>query len=389
VGCSLANINACVGMSGSAKTLTIANFAWKDWYSRKRIYSNFYLEFDGLNMPFKEREKKGLLNFTPLYEPADLLKISGQSNIAIYLDELDAFGADAKTMMGGADSYAFKGESAVIVEKFFKKRLRKSHGKLWYTVQQLAMAPKRVREETEYLYSPKVLKWRKTNDPDHPMAPLFVVLREQKKDLASETIDIYHDTGRLKKLGHPLFPQLSFITPDMLRIYNTDSDIFSKDAKPTNPDNFRNPKSDDDLYKKCKRYFEPLCIVEKLKDSGRYSQWKGDVMITPKNSAPIILDATGAAFRNDLQPVTRLETRAKWGEMSQMCDIDDRTGSSHYLAYYNERKTPKGSIVKDWFVAHLDDVRSQVKHQKPKRLYVSKLKFSPLKDFAKSITSCS
>ncbi len=372
-------------MSGSAKTLAIANFAWRDWFTRKRIYSNFYLQFDGLDMSFKDREKEGLLNFTPLYEPSDLLKISKNSNSAIYLDELDAFGADVKTMKGGADSYDFRGSSAVIVEKFFKKRLRKSHGKCWYTVQQLAMAPKRVREETEYMYSPKVLKWRKTTDLVHPLAPLFVILREQKKDLAAETVDVFNDTGRIKKLSHPLFSQISFVTPDMLRIYDTDADIFYKNAdKPKSADNFRNPQSDHDLFKACKRYFEPACMVEKLKDSGRYSIWKGDVMITPLNSSPIILDATGAAERKNLKPITRLETRAKWDELSKMCDIDDRSGSSHYIAYYNERMTEKGNIMKDWFVSHIDNIKNEVRHNKPKRLYVSKLNAIPLKDLLSS-----
>lgn len=373
-------------MSGSAKTLTIANIAWKDWYNRKRIYSNFYLEFDGQNMPYKERAKEGLLNFTPLYEPADLLKIPKRSNVAIYLDELDAFGADIKTMKGGADAYEFRGESAVIVEKFFKKRLRKSHGKLWYTVQQLAMAPKRAREETEYMYTPKVLRWRKTGDSIHPIAPLFIVLREQKKNLASETIDTFTDTGRLKKVCHPLYPKLSFITPDMLRIYDTDADIFHKDIdKPKHPDNFRNPKSDKELLKACKRYFEPDCMVELLIDSGRYSQWKGDVMITPKNSAPIVLDATGADVRKAGEPIKRLATKAKWGEFSAMYDVDEKTGSSHYIAYYNERTTQKGNIVKDWSVFMLDDIRTQVKFKNPRRLSVSKLNTFPLKDLAKSL----
>lgn len=384
----MAKINAVVGMSGSAKTLATANFAWQAWFSKKRIYSNFYLQFDGQDMPFKERAEKGLLNFTPLYEPSDLLKISKNSNSAIFLDELDAFGADPKTLKGGADSYDFRGGSAVIVEKFFKKRLRKTHGELWYTVQQLAMAPKRVREETEYMYSPKVLRWRKTGDPVHPIAPLFVILREQKKDLAAETIDVFHDTGRIKKLTHPLFSKISFVTPDMLRIYDTDSDIFYKDTdKPKHADNFRNPKSDQDLYKICKRLFEPACMVEKLKDSGRYSVWKGDVMITPKNSPPIILDATGAAERKNLKKITRLETRAKWGELSEMCDIDDRSGSSHYLAFYDERMTPKGNIVKDWSASHIENIRNQVKHNKPKRLYVSKLNAFPLKDLLLSLGS--
>jgi len=372
-------------MSGSAKTLAIANFAWRDWFSRKRIYSNFYLQFDGRNMSFKDREKEGLLNFTPLYEPSDLLKISKNSNSAIYLDELDAFGADLKTMKGGADSYDFRGSSAVIVEKFFKKRLRKLHGECWYSVQQFAMVPKRVREETEYIYSPKVLKWRKTPDPIHPTAPLFVILREQIKDLAAESIDVFHDTGRIKKLSHPLFSQISFVTPDMLRIYDTDSDIFYKSAdKPKSADNFRNPLSDHDLFKACKRYFEPACMVEKLKDSGRYSVWKGDVMITPQNSSPLILDATGAAERKNLKPITRLETRAKWEELSKMCDIDDRSGSSHYLAFYNEHMTPKGNIIQDWFVSHIDNIKNDVRHAKPKRLYVSKLNAIPLKDLLSS-----
>lgn len=381
----MAKINACVGMSGSAKTLAIANFAWRDWFSHKRIYSNFYLQFDGLDMTYKDREKEGLLNFTPLYEPSDLLKISKNSNSAIYLDELDAFGADLKTMKGGADSYDFRGDSAVIVEKFFKKRLRKSHGKCWYSVQQFAMVPKRVREETEYMYSPKVLKWRKTTDPVHPIAPLFVILREQKKDLAAETVDVFNDTGRIKKLSHPLFSKISFVTPDMLRIYDTDADIFYKNMdKPKSVDNFRNPQSDHDLFKACKRYFEPACMVEKLKDSGRYSIWKGDIMVTPLNSSPIILDATGAAERKNLKPITRLETRAKWDELSKMCDIDDRSGSSHYLAYYNERMTKKGNIVKDWFVSHIDNIKNEVRHNKPKRLYVSKLNAIPLKDLLSS-----
>ena len=381
----MAKINACVGMSGSAKTLAIANFAWRDWFSHKRIYSNFYLQFDGLDMSFKDREKEGLLNFTPLYEPSDLLKISKNSNSAIYLDELDAFGADINTMQGGADSYDFRGSSAVIVEKFFKKRLRKSHGKCWYSVQQFAMVPKRVREETEYMYSPKVLQWRKTTDTLHPLAPLFVILREQKKDLAAESIDVFHDTGRIKKLSHPLFSQISFVTPDMLRIYDTDADIFYKNAdKPKSADNFRNPESDRDLFKACKHYFEPACMVEKLKDSGRYSVWKGDVMVTPQNSSPLILDATGAAERKNLKPIARLETRAKWEELSKMCDIDDRSGSSHYIAFYNERMTKKGNIMKDWFVSHIDNIKNEVRHNKPKRLYVSKLNAIPLKDLLSS-----
>lgn len=377
----MANISAIVGMSGAAKTLCMSNFAWKDWFQGKKIYSNYYLQFDGQDMPFKEREKEGLLNFTPLYHPEDLMKIKKQSNVAIYLDEIDAFGADADTMKGGADAYDYRSESAVITEKFFKKRLRKSHGLLKYSVQQLAMAPKRVREETEFVYTPRVVRWRKTGDPVHPVAPLHIVLREQKKILAGGNIDSYRDTGKIQLLGHPLHKGINFVTPDMLRIYDTDADIFYKGKdKTTDVDRFINPESDHDLYLKCNKWFDK-CMIEKLKDSGRHAAWKGDIMVTPPGKAPIILDATGASERKEGQPIKRLETRYKWKEFGEMLDIDELMGSTHYIAYYDERQTAK-KVVKDWFVFPLEEVKHKVKRGKPTRITVSKVSKQPLKEFA-------
>jgi hypothetical protein len=330
----MADIRAFVGMSGSAKSLCMSNTTWGYWLQGYRIYSNYDLIFDGNNKPWSARYAARELNYTPLFHPRDLLKIKLRGKLLIVLDEIDNFGSDPNDLLGGVDAYDFKSESARLTSAFFKKRLRKLHGKLFYTVQQMRMVPPRVREETEFLDLPEIVRTRLTGDPVHPVAPLVVIIKEKRINPESPGGE-FRDTGMARRLCHPILG-IGYVTPDMLQIYNTDGDILSTQDLPSKPGNpfAENAVNDEKFFHECQKHFGIDCVVELLQDSGNNSQWIGDVVVTPPGQAPLIFDVTGVHKYYKNGSARYLNLAPKWEKLKEMLQLDAKIGSVHYLAYY-------------------------------------------------------
>ena len=382
----MANITAIVGLSGAAKTLLMSNIAWREYLKGRRIFANYYLQLDLENHTFKDRQKKdGLnLNFMPLFEPNDLKKIPRTASARIFLDEIDAFGAD-NILESGVDSYQYRSKEATATEKYFKKRLRKSNANAYYTVQQMAMVPVRIRDETTAIYQPKVKKWVETGNKEHPLAPQILHYSIFKRDLNSGK---FRNTGQVRNLMHPL-GVAPHITPDMLSIYDTNADIFFKEDKisvsevtesesdnsnSVKVDPFRNPVTDESLFQECRKIFNHGTIVEKIAESGRCSEWKGDIIISPPGQPYIILDAVGShKFAPDGVTTKWLQTKNKYDSFSKMIDIDTVHKTKHYLAFYNKRLNKKDAVLKNWFIAPLDLNLAILKEKNKKAVMVKDL----------------
>lgn len=387
----MANITAIVGLSGAAKTLLMSNIAWREYLKGRRIFANYYLELDYEHHKFNDRQKTGNLNFTPIYEPADLRHIPKTVGASIFLDEIDAFGAD-NILESGVDSYNFRSKQATATEKYFKKRLRKSNASAYYTVQQMAMVPVRIREETTAIFMPKVKKWVETGNSKHPIAPHILHYTIYKRDL---TTGKFRNTGKVKSLNHPLGIAKG-ITPDMLSIYDTNADIFFKEDKKglsesgndnlnsvnggndgdvsVKQDPFRNPVTDESLYQECKKNFNHGTVIEKLQESGRYSYWKGDIIITPPHKPAVILDAIGVnKYKSDGITAAYLWNKNKYDQFSEMINIDATTGTKHYVAYANKRLSKKDKVLKDWFISPLDQNMATLKQLNKKHMKPSDL----------------
>lgn len=352
----MADIRAYVGMSGSAKTLCLSNEAWKMWLKGYRVYSNYDLVFDGNAKPWAKRYNEGELNYSPLFHPKDLLRIKLQGRFVIVLDEIDNFGSDPDDLMGGVDAYDFKSEAARMTSAFFKKRLRKLHGSLRYTVQQMRMVPPRVREETEFLDLPHVVKTRMTGDPARPTAPLVVVIKEKRINPESPGGE-YYDTGIARRLAHPLLG-LGYVTPDMLQIYNTDADILSAADLPQPRANpfAENAVNDEKFYHACQKHFGVDCMVELLQDSGNNSQWIGDVVVTPPGQAPFIFDVTGVKKYYKDGKAQYMDLKPKWEKLKEMLQLDAKIGSVHYLAYYQMEGEKRDKQA--WYLIPLSRLRN-------------------------------
>ena len=387
----MANITAIVGLSGAAKTLLMSNIAWREYLKGRRIFANYYLELDYEHHKFNDRQKTGNLNFTPIYEPADLRHIPKTVGASIFLDEIDAFGAD-NILESGVDSYNFRSKQATATEKYFKKRLRKSNASAYYTVQQMAMVPVRIREETTAIFMPKVKKWIETGNSKHPIAPHILHYTIYKRDL---TTGKFRNTGKVKSLNHPLGIAKG-ITHDMLSIYDTNADIFFKEDKKglseSSNDNlnsvnggndgvisekhdpFRNPVTDESLFQECKKNFNHGTIVEKIEESGRYSEWKGDIILFPPQKQPVILDACGShSYLSDNVTTRTIKTDGKYNSFSEMVNVDVIHGSKHYITYYNRRVSKKEQVYKDWFIAPLSDNMVLLKSKKKTPIKVKDL----------------
>ena len=381
----MANITAIVGLSGAAKTLLMSNIAWREYLKGRRVFANYYLQFDLEDYTFKDRQKreKLSLNFMPLFEPDDLKKIPRTASARIFIDEIDAFGAD-NILESGVDSYTYRSKEATATEKYFKKRLRKSNANAYYTVQQMAMVPIRIREETTAIYQPKVKKWVETGNKEHPTAPQILHYSIFKRDLNSGK---FRNTGQVRNLMHPL-GLAPHITPDMLAIYDTNADIFFKEDKAITEvtesesdtpvsvkvDPFRNPVTDESLYQECKKIFNHGTVVEKLQESGRYSYWKGDIIITPPHKSAVVLDAIGVnKYKKDGVTAAYLWNKNKYEQFSEMINIDANTGTKHFIAYANKRLSKKDKVLKDWFVAPLDQNMAVLKELNKKHMKPSDL----------------
>jgi hypothetical protein len=304
----------------------------------------------------------------------------------ILLDEIDNFGSDPDDLMGGVDAYDFKSEASRMTSAFFKKRLRKLEGKLRYSVQQMRMVPPRVREETEFLDLPKIVKTRPTGDPARPIAPLVVVIQEKRINPESAGGE-YYNTGRARKLRHPLLG-LTIVTPDMLQIYNTNADILNVEDIPHRHKNpfVENAVNDEKFYNECQKQFGVDCLVELLQNSGNNSQWIGDVMVTPPGQAPLIFDVHGVQKYYADGRARYLSLASKWEQLKEMLKLDAKIGSIHYLAYY-EREND--NMV--WYlvpVSRLSNILHSSKHllrsskiiTGARNLKVQELQVLPLKD---------
>lgn len=379
----MAEITAIIGLSGAAKTLLMSNIAWREYLKgNRRIFANYYLQLDLENHSFKDRQKKKdlNLNFSPIYEPDDLKQIPRTVSARIFLDEIDAFGAD-NILESGVDSYTYRSKEATATEKYFKKRLRKSNAHAYYTVQQMAMVPVRIREETTTIFMPKVKKWRPTDNPVHPMAPHILHYGIYRRDL---TTGKFRNTGKIRNLNHPL-GIANHISDDMLNIYDTNADIFFKadragsiipesdsgEVNSVKVDPFRNPVTDESLYQECKKIFNHGTIVEKIAESGRCSEWKGDVIITPPGRPPVILDAVGTReYFKDGITSRYLHNQGKYKAFSEMINIDTIQKSKHYIGYANKRLSKKDKIYKNWFIAPVSDNIAILKEKNKKSIAV-------------------
>ena len=392
----MANITAIVGLSGASKTLLMSNIAWREYLKGRRIFANYYLQLDLEDYTFKDRQKKDNLNlnFMPLFEPNDLKKIPRTASARIFIDEIDAFGAD-NILESGVDSYTYRSKEATATEKYFKKRLRKSNADAYYTVQQMAMVPIRIREETTTIFQPKVKKWVETGNKEHPMAPQILHYSIFKRDLNSGK---FRNSGQVRNLVHPL-GLAPHITPDMLSIYDTNADIFFKEDKASVTEVTENesdkPNSGNDnsfsfelenlFFSECEKIFNHGSIVELLKNSGRHSKWMGDIMITPPQKPPIIFDVCGPKRHNKSGKASQLHTADKQNVFSNMNNIDSTIGSHHFIAYYDKEFTNTGNEKKLWQVVPLKDNLFYLTNRTKKFLNINDLKnISPLSDLTLS-----
>lgn len=212
----------------------LACMAKRAYYQGGRIYSNFHLNLDGKTIDFQTRRKNGDLNYTPIFQPEDLSGVSSGS--WIFIDELDVLGIESNEDRG-VDSYSYRNEASTLAERYLKKKLRKKHCKIRFTIQQLNMTPSRIRAETLEVYEPHIVQRAVTIKGE--MVPYVVHFRTRVLD----NIDGLHKlTPDLRQLVHPVFgypdnphPTLGIIktvTQDMLDLYDTYSDAFRpSDAK--------------------------------------------------------------------------------------------------------------------------------------------------------------
>lgn len=330
----MANITAIAGISGSGKTLLAANRAFRNYLHGYKIYSNFDLDFHGnIKVPFKKRYVAGKLDYIPIFEPKDLFKIRPRGKWSLHLDEIDAFGAD-ENYRGGADSYDYQSDSARLVSQFFKKRLRRMDGMVDYTVQHMGQVPKRIREETVKVMKPHIYKYyRGTKTP--------AKMRIEYEFIDVGTGDFYKANDLVGFLKDPLGKGYDLILPEMLNCYDTKADPLStknipqslKDKTPV-----ENAVYDDIVYKKVRDMFGSSVEVIKLKDSGRYSQWHGDILINGYKQQ-LILDVTGVKKRfasGDHQgEAMQIDLGHKWKGVKDMLALDQKIGSMHLFVYYD------------------------------------------------------
>ena len=337
----MAQITAIVGASGSGKTLLLSNTAYRHWFLGRRIYANYDLDFGNPRTQLKDRIQEERLNYTPILEPADLYKITDGSSI--FISELDTFGA-GENYKGGVDSYDFRGDSATMTEKYFKKRLRKLHCSVFYDVQQLKMAPLRIREETLKVWEPYIYRWGQMGEQ---IVPLIVHYRIRKLDNINGTHEL---TGEIKTLVHPIFghdphPEYGYIkhiTPDMLSIYDTDSDpfkdktsFFGKEIGDPEEPAFKNEKK---ILKRLQTAL-PYATVTAIPGSGINSKKYGDLEIefpTEFNLPKFIVEVKGAAKING--EVKSLNTKTTTGAITNWAGgiaYDNDYGSKHLGAYWD------------------------------------------------------
>ena len=338
----MAKVTAIVGESGSGKTLLLSQEAFKQWFRGVRIYANYDLDFGTPRTPLEQRIKEERLNYTPIFEPADLYKITDGS--AIFISEIDAFGA-GENYKGGVDSYDYKSDAATLAEKYFKKKLRKMHCGVFYDVQQLKMVPIRIREETVTVYEPYIHRWGMLGED---LVPYIVHYRIRKLN----NIDGTHDlTGEIKNLVHPIFGYtphpiygyIKHVTADMLSIYDTDSDPFKdrrnffgedKDSAPGQPA-FRNEKR---ILKRLQNRL-PYATVTAIPASGLHSKKFGDLEIEfPKsfNLPKFIVEVKGVGKVNG--DVKSLNAKTDTGQVTNWAGglaYDEEYGTKHLGAYYD------------------------------------------------------
>ncbi len=374
----MANITAIIGVSGSGKTLMLANLAKHHYFEEQRIYSNFHLNLDGDDIDFKTRRKTGNLNYTPLFTPADLGTI--QNGSVVVIDEIDMFGSESHSERG-ADSYAYRNEASTTVERYFKKRLRKTHCTVYYTCQQLKMVPNRIRDETLKVYEPRVYMWGVYGDD---IVPYIVHYSIRKLNNITGNHDL---TGEVKLMVHPVFghyphPDFGYIkhvTPDMLTVYDTDADPF----RPAESGMFFGQTDDEEAAEQISRYqcevmtykaFNkalPEATVMTYPNSGCNSKRCGDMEIefpTEYGIPKIIVEVKGGSreYTEDNQmkniKITNPDgLKTNWGEALAH---DKQFGTIHVIAIPNLK-------TEEIFVFGLNDNYNYIKDK-------TKLAFSKL-----------
>ncbi len=350
----MAKIYASIGNSGEGKTLMLARFANYFWFKGRRIYANFDLDFEEPRTPLKQRIEEERLNYTPIFTPNDLYNVTEGS--AIFISEIDTFGAD-EDFMGGVDSYNYKSPAAVRAEKFFKKRLRKMHCFLMYDVQQLIMAPKRIRDETVWVYEPYIHKealWYDSIKEKWVTVPYIVHYKVRKLDKEDGK---HKYTGDIKILTHPVFgirsnphPKygvIRHITPDMLTCYDTDGDAFQNENNPFR--RVENQAGEEPSFENEQKIMQrlklrlPQASVTPIPNSGLGSKKYGDLELElpleyklPK----FIIEVKGISkVKGDR--VVSLNARTKDGLITNWAGgvaFDKEYGSKHLLSWYDPYK---------------------------------------------------
>jgi hypothetical protein len=358
----MADITAIAGISGSGKTLLAANRAYKNYLNSYRIYSNFDLDFHGnIKVPFKKRYVGGKLDYIPIFEPKDLFKIKPQGKWSLHLDEIDAFGAD-ENYRGGADSYDYQSDSARLVSQFFKKRLRRMDGKVDYTVQHMGQVPKRIREETVTVLKPKIYKKYDPAGGHNLSVPLKMKIEHEFIDVGTGE---FYKSDMMSILKHPVFG-FPVIFPEMLDCYDTRANPLSNKDVPDSMKN-KSPKDETDneevLTKVLGKIFGTNAIIERLKESGRYSQWHGDILVNI-NGTQLIIDVTADKNRyktGDKEGMAMtLDTSKKWKSIPLMLDVDRKTGSTHFFAYYNrDPDDPENKQRYEWNIIPVEVLENE------------------------------
>jgi len=354
----MAKIYGVVGASGSGKTLLVSNFAYRSWFRNERIFSNYDLDFGTPRSSLETRIKEDRLNYTPIFTPSDFEKITNGSSI--YITEIDSFGGDVQGTRG-VDSYDFRSVAATQTEKFFKKRLRKMHCSVYYDVQQLKMVPKRIRDETLLVYEPYIFRWGMLDErvlnpkakPNMIQVPYVVHYRVRKLNNITGEHDL---TNEVRKLVHPIFgynphPEYGYIrhvTPDMLNIYDTDTDPF-KNADYFNSLRGINSESGKPVFKnemKILKRFKtrlPEATVSLIPDSGINSKKYGDIEIEfPKSyDLPkfiIEVKGIGKTLNGEIRSIN---CKTKEGNVTNWAGgiaHDEDFGTKHLCAYLDPIK---------------------------------------------------
>jgi len=354
----MAKIYAIVGASGSGKTLLLSNFAERSWFKGERLFSNYDLDFNTPRTPLADRIRGENLNYTPIFTPSDFEKITNGS--AIFLTEIDSFGGDVQGTRG-VDSYDFRSESATQTEKFFKKRLRKMHCSVYYDVQQLKMVPKRIRDETLFVYEPYIHKWGVIDErvlnpkakPNMIQVPYVVHYRVRKLNNITGEHDL---TNEIKKLIHPIwgyqmhptYGYIRHVTPDMLTIYDTDSDPF-KNADYFNSLRGIDSESGKTVFKnelKIMKRFKtrlPEATVSLIPDSGINCKKYGDIEIEfPKSyDLPkfiVEVKGIGKVVEGEIRSIN---CKTKEGNVTNWAGgiaYDENFGTKHLCAYLDTYK---------------------------------------------------